>query len=288
MAVHATLIGKAFSPGAAPEASLSPGPPQVGRTSGFTGLSKRVLIVRASDWKALVKTDGKGKKSYDAKTLQARMGLENVTADYDLVYVPVFPDSGGHFSSAFWFPAIPASIHFDTFASCGLYGLALRELAPFIRACSGQDIILVRKDESNGIPRQPAYSNVCGFTAVRFLMKALDELKKINYSELERPTSAKERQQKLFSFLAQLETSASEYHQWRLDACEDLENLKVEYGEYRKRKADQILEQEAKKHRVAGEEEAAGSEDEAIMGGKAATDQPEIEVFMEDLSQSQD
>ena len=49
----------------------------------------------------------------------------------------------------------------------------------------------------------------------------------------------------LFSFLAQLETSASEYHQWRLDACEDLENLKVEYGEYRKRKADQILEREA-------------------------------------------
>ena len=84
---------------------------------------------------------------------------------------------GDHFSSAFWFPAIPASIHFDTFASCGLYGLALRELAPFIRACSGQDSMLVRKDESNGIPHQPAYSNVCGFTAVRFLMKALDELK---------------------------------------------------------------------------------------------------------------
>ena len=79
----------------------------------------------------------------------------------------------------------------------------------------------------------------------------------------------------------------SEYHQWRLDACEDLENLKVEYVEYRKRKADQVLEREAKKHRAADEEEAADSEEEAIMGGEAATDQPEIEVLMEDLSQSQ-
>ena len=151
--------------------------------------------------------------------------------------------TGGHFSTAFWFPAIARTIHLDTLKGCKLFELMVKELMPFITFCSPHQVVEapLRKDSSSGVQEQLEGSLVCSVTAVRFLHVALEKLKQINYDELQTETSPRQRQEALYAYLAALETHAVTYSRWRREAGEDLDVMIGEYTSHRKRKA-QLLE----------------------------------------------
>ena len=234
--------------------------------------------------------------------------------------------TGGHFSTAFWFPAIGRTIHFDTYKGYKLYELMKTELMPFLTFCSEQAVEEpLRKDSSSGIEQQLEGTLVCSVTAIRFLYEAFEKLKQINYAEFQTETSPQQRQEALFAFLAGLKTCAATYGRWRQQASEDLDLMITEYTEYRKRKAKTSLTSTPKKQAttppdgngamdvdepLASQPIASGlavasqlpssskddSEDEAVLGGDDSEDEavlggkagePEdVDWSISDLSQS--
>ena len=220
---------------------------------------------------------------------------------------PQIVTTGGHFSTAFWFPAYGRTIHLDTYKGFKLYELMMRELMPFLSFCSNNAVgEPLRKDSSSGIDEQLEGTLVCSITTIRFLRQALEKLKQINYNELQKETSPWVRQEVLFRFLAELKTRAVSYSRWRREAGDDLDNMISEYTSHRKRKAQllqdtsgkkqatdpAVVEAEAIEESDSDSSPPEDSEDDAIMGGKACSgrrwnsedSEEEMEFSGDDLS----
>lgn len=198
-------------------------------------------------------------KEYDRLQLKLCLGVKDAHGgdvvvadtleDTDLLYFMIFDcNSGGHFGSTFWFPELVKGIHIDSHSGCGLHELSERTLFPFLAHCHGETTEslegrLLRKDDTSGIERQAPGSQVCGFTANKFLGLALSKLIELYRTETE--DNCRTRQQALYDYLSQLTTSAKMYSKWRRQGNADLAALisdyKVHHECKRKAPAEQPL-----------------------------------------------
>ena len=209
-------------------------------------VEQRAVYLKADDWKLLHRTVAMPaeEKAAALKRLQERLKIDcNLV---DLVFCPIFPPSaGGHFGGTFWMPALFKGIHIDSYSPYNLYQLSCSANKPFIAHCTKKpikDVVLLPKDESNGIEQQLSGSNVCAFTTTMFLQKALSKLKELYQKDgglAEDKESRVALQTALFKYLEELNTQASTYQKRRTHACRDLTELIGRYAAHRKRKASE-------------------------------------------------
>jgi hypothetical protein len=160
-------------------------------------LGNKVLFVRMYDSEFLSRvTELHGSANLAEKPLEAvrlqggkgnfekirtQLGLQDPISKL-LVAIPI--PGNLHFSMCLWLPSTGELFHLDSHRSSNHTGIVESVLMPFLEflndatlSSTSSPLVVVSKDDSNGIEQQPTTpseeSNVCGFAAPFFLSKAL-------------------------------------------------------------------------------------------------------------------